>query len=168
MAQRYTELLRRLRERAPRALPRATAQMIDEAEAELGFPLPRLLRAVYRSVGNGGFGPSKGLIGVPGTEPYLSGAESVVELYDIRIHCVRGDETREERWPELILPFCDYGCASFACVDCSRSRARVLLFDADRWGVPLRKCLLPLSRSLEEWFEEWLRERRPAGPWWAS
>jgi hypothetical protein len=165
MAQRYTELLKRLRERAPRALPRATAQMIDEAEVELGFPLPRLLRAVYRSVGNGGFGPSKGLIGVPGTEPYLSGAKSVVELYDIRIHSSR-DLAREERWPEMLLPFCDYSCGSFACVDCSRQRGRVLGFAA---GVePLRTCLLPESRSSEEWFEEWLRERRPAGPWWAS
>ena len=40
MANRYADLLKRLRERAPGAFPRATPQMIAEAEAELGFRCP--------------------------------------------------------------------------------------------------------------------------------
>jgi hypothetical protein len=57
LPKRHADLLKRLRERAARAHPRATAALIAAAEEELGFRLPPLLRAVYRFVGNGGFGP---------------------------------------------------------------------------------------------------------------
>jgi hypothetical protein len=158
----HADLLKRLRERAAGAHPPATAEAVASAEGELGFRLPRLLRAVYRLVGNGGFGPGCGLIGVPGTEPYSSGAESVVDLYDREVHDSRGAE-RRDRWPERVLPFCDYGCGSFACVACSRPAARVLRFDCDaylRMAEPRRrKALRPESRSLAEWFEAWLAEK---------
>ena len=160
MASDFADLIERLRGRAAGAHPRATAQMIADAELELGFRLPRLLRAVYRLVGNGGFGPGvgHGLIGVPGTEPYLSAGDSVVDLYDRNVHfAADGDE-----WPEMMLPISDYGCASHACVDCSRRSARVLLFDADAYlGMRepnARRSFRPLSPTLAGWFEQWLDE----------
>ena len=159
MQPRDVDLLKRLRERASGAFPRATADSIAEAEEDLGFRLPRLLRAVYRLVGNGGFGPGHGLIGVGGTEPYTSGHESVVDLYEIRVHANRSVGSQSDSWPEKLLPICDYGCASFAFADCSRRSARVLLFDADVYplpGEPFQKRLRVESGSLAEWFEEWL------------
>ncbi len=157
----YADLLKRLRQRAATAFPRATVAMITVAEEELGFRLPRLLRAVYLHVGNGGFGPGHGLIGVGGAEPYISTHESVLDLYDREIRGNRSVESRGDLWPEELLPICDYGCASFACVDCSRRSARVLRFDTDAYlGAEepcRRKSLRVESPSLREWFEEWLR-----------
>lgn len=171
-AHRHADLLKRLRERVTDAFPRATAQMVGEAEAELGFRLPALLRATYRVVGNGGFGPGQGLIGVPGTEPYTSGEQSVLDLYDREIRGNRDAEAMGDRWPAKLLPFCDFGCGSFACVDCSRPSAKVLRFDCDVYlGMEQpcrRKALQRENSSLAEWFEEWLASKRPSTPWWLS
>jgi hypothetical protein len=157
MRQGYSELLERIRDRAGGAHPPATAAMIAAAEEELGFRLPRLLRAVYRFVGNGGFGPGCGLFGVAGAEPYAGTTDSVVDLYEREVRSARG----VDRWPDRLLPFCDYGCGSFAAVDCTRPAARVLRFDCDAYlgmAEPRRwKALRAESRSLAEWFEEWLR-----------
>jgi hypothetical protein len=164
----FADLLRRLRDRAGAgAIPCATREMIADAESELGFRLPPLLRAVYRFVGNGGFGPGvgRGLIGVPGTEPYLSTDDSVVDLYERELaHADLGDPA--DVWPERVLPVSDFGCASYACVDCSRRAGRVLLFDADRYLIMERprrsRCLRQLCPTLEEWLEGWLL-REPSG-----
>ncbi len=43
------------------ANPPVTATELAQAEALLGFPLPRLLKSIYLEVGNGGFGPGYGL-----------------------------------------------------------------------------------------------------------
>lgn len=159
----YAELLERLRKRAADAFPRANPEMIADAERHLGFRLPRLLRAVYRVVGNGSFGPGtgRGLIGVGGTEPYLSTEASVVDLYERELADPdRGDPA--DCWPEKMLPISDYGCGSYACVDCSRRSARVMLFDVDRYlGMrrPRRnKSFRQLCPTLAEWFEEWLEK----------
>jgi hypothetical protein len=158
----HADLLKRLRQRAPDAFRCATKQMLDDAELELGFPLPRLLRAIYRFVGNGGFGPGHGLIGVGGTEPYLSTHDSVVDLYEMR---VRDNRLSEDVWPQRMLPICDYGCASYACVDCSRRSARVMRFDADVYLLMekpnQRKSFRLESPSLAEWLTEWL-DKPPA------
>ncbi len=44
----------------------ATACDVEETERILGFPLPELLRALYREVANGGFGPQYGIVGTAG------------------------------------------------------------------------------------------------------
>jgi len=46
--------------------PPATDDQIALTEQELGFALPPLLRALYQQLGNGGFGPGNGVIGVSG------------------------------------------------------------------------------------------------------
>ena len=80
MPQIHADLLKRLRHAASQAFPCATVEMITAAEEELGFRLPAFLRAVYLHVGNDGFGPGHGLIGVGGAKPYTSTDESVVDL----------------------------------------------------------------------------------------
>ena len=44
----------------------ATEEQLLETEDLLGFPLPPLLRELYKQLANGGFGPGYGLIGVTG------------------------------------------------------------------------------------------------------
>jgi hypothetical protein len=155
--ERYVEFLKRLRRHSSGSFPRATREMIAAAERELGFRLPGLLRAVYRFVGNGGFGPGVsggpiggGLIGVGGGEPYTSTGQPIEDRYE---QYVRDDE----QWPEKMVPICDFGCGSFACVDCSRPSARVLLFDCDASLSEMRHVFRMESQSLAAWFEEWLR-----------
>ena len=46
--------------------PPATEEQLYATEEALGFTLPPLLRACYLQVGNGGFGPGQGVIGVLG------------------------------------------------------------------------------------------------------
>ncbi len=162
----HADLLKRLRESVAKAHPRATAELIAAAEDELGFHLPALLRAVYRFVGNGGFGPGHGLVGVPGTEPYLSTEDSIVDLYE-REMCGNRDGEPADRWPAKLVPICDYGCGSCACVDCSRPAGRVLRFDCDAYLIMARprrrEALRRESGSLAGWFEDWL-EWQASGP----
>src|SRR5579859_3133146 len=42
---------------------RASEKVLQETEARLGFALPPLLRALYATVANGGFGPGQGIFG---------------------------------------------------------------------------------------------------------
>lgn len=48
------------------AFPPATEGQIQTTEAQPGFPLPPLLKALYTHVTNGGFGPGAGLRGIAG------------------------------------------------------------------------------------------------------
>jgi hypothetical protein len=168
MRERYLELLKRLRRHSVGAFPRATKPMIAAAEVELGFRLPSLLRAVYRLVGNGGFGPGVsgrrtggGLIGIGGTAPYTSTDQPIEDLYDLYRGGAEG--RRDPSWPEKVVPFCNYGCGSFACVDCSRSFGLVLVFDCDASLREGKTVLRQEARSLATWFETWLR-RLPVEP----
>ena len=83
MPKNYDDLLARLRDSAGEArfqYPCVDQETITSAERDLGFRLPRLLRAVYLSVANGGFGPRFGLIGLENGAPYEDG-QNIVELY---------------------------------------------------------------------------------------
>lgn len=77
----------------PKLFPPASEMAIVQAERRLGFALPPLPRRIYGEVGNGGFGPSYGLIGVPGGATDDLG-RSIVDLYkDYRKAC-------RKTWPE--------------------------------------------------------------------
>ncbi|MGP3934211.1 SMI1/KNR4 family protein [Nonomuraea sp. KM88] len=56
----------------PDVLPVASSEAVAEAEAAIGYPLPSLLRRLYLEVGNGGFGPRGGIIGVRGHDFWSS------------------------------------------------------------------------------------------------
>jgi hypothetical protein len=49
--------------------PPAAEDQLQTTEAQLGMPLPGVLRALYATVGNGGFGPAYGLVGAMGGAP---------------------------------------------------------------------------------------------------
>lgn len=129
---------------------------IHRAEEKIGFKLPLLLRRVYTEVGNGGFGPSNGLLPLFSLEPdareneegminsYLSFLKITKEMDEVS----DWDEERL-RWPKKLLPFCYWGCAMKSCVDCSDPQFPVKLFN------PLRFSLE--SPTLESWFERWLK-----------
>jgi hypothetical protein len=129
-------------------LPVVSPSDIVEAERRLGFPLPELLRQLYTSVGDGGFGPGYGFLGLIKPVPIGEFAgESVVQLYEV----FRGGdpENRSWTWPDRMLPVLDWGCAIRSCVGCSTTSLPVL---RDEPYV----SRLPESPSLEQWLREWV------------
>jgi hypothetical protein len=97
--------------------PVASEKSIEEAETKLGFSIPRLLKSIYLKVGNGAFGLKKfpgGLIGVQGG--YASDFGTLVETYE---QLKRDQESEGKQWRRGLLPFFEWGCNIFSCVDCS-------------------------------------------------
>ncbi|MCX5195048.1 SMI1/KNR4 family protein [Streptomyces sp. NBC_00249] len=110
---------------------------ITRAALILGFPLPPLLAALYTRVGDGGFGPERGLLPL----------RRAVEAYEAQ-------RASGWRWPEGVLPVADFGCALYACVDCRSDTAQVLLFDPNS-GEPELAWSID-TPSLEGWLRGWL------------
>jgi hypothetical protein len=123
--------------------PPASSEAVGEAERELGFPLPALLKACYLEVGNGGFGPAYGILGLRGG--YVSDCGTLVEFYrDLRDR----QEPEGKRWKAGLLPFCEWGCGMFSCVDCQDASHPVCLYEYPY--ISPQDCTLP------EFFERWM------------
>jgi hypothetical protein len=122
----------------PPIFPPATSAAIDEAEKELGFPIPSLLRRLYQEVGNGGFGPGYGLLGVAGgyTDEGRSLSASYLEL--------------RPGWPEGILPVFDLGCAAWLCIDGPALSDQVLMVHEPG----MMRTVFTLPALLEAWVRD--------------
>src|SRR5690606_16538036 len=82
--------------------PPASVKKIAAAEAELGFALPTLLREIYLRIGNGGFGPGYGLLGITGGATDDRG-RSLEQVYAEFRKTLSG---LPSPWPERLLPIC--------------------------------------------------------------
>jgi hypothetical protein len=112
-------------------------------EKKLGFELPRLLTNCYTQIGNGGFGPGYGIIGLNGG--FASDLGNLVETYEA---LKKGQEMEGREWKPELLPFCTFGCNTFSCVACDDSHQGIWLFeDFDIW---------PQKFSLENYLQGWL------------
>lgn len=129
----------------------ALAEALDRAETDLGFALPADLRRLYREVGNGGFGPSNGLLPIAG----------VVERY----RSLGAEAPRTQRWPDRLLPLVDDG-SEIDAVDASTENGPIVSWDPDglterasdrAW----RRSFVDTAPSLAAWLEEWLGARSP-------
>jgi hypothetical protein len=109
---------------------RRTASMstVTDAELRLGFELPPSLRELLTRVGNGGFGPGYGFIGLGDRARDDTGFDAVEDYLDRR-EPDRLDP--EEFWPERLVVVCHWGCGIYSCVDCSSAVAPVIRFDPD-------------------------------------
>lgn len=143
-------IVSRIREHAlskSEGLPYAPASegLVKEAESKLGFQLPSLLKACYEQIGNGGFGPGYGLIGLQG------GAASDFGLLTETHQQLKSDQESEgNEWQFGLLPFCEWGCNTFSCVDCTTPNFTVYKFeDFDVW---------PQNYNLEKFFEMWVND----------
>jgi hypothetical protein len=147
------------------------ADTLSRAEATLGFPLPALLADLYLRIGDGGFGPSYGMLPLLDSPP--AGEPAAVTQYFANRASGRKDP--DWPWPDGVLPISHWGCAMYACVDCHTQEATVLLFepnadDADHaWYVD--------APTLSDWLQAWLdgtgwyeetnegQEMDPWAPW---
>lgn len=146
------ELLRALRDRrvdtavridmrtlpVPPQYPVVGEAELANAERQMGLALPQLLRRVYSEVGNGGFGPGAGLLGISGGHPDDQG-RCLPERYAA---------LRTEGWPPALLPLWDWGCASWSCVDAAVPDGTIRTMDEfGRTRTPF---------SLASWLEQWV------------
>lgn len=129
-----------------------------QAELQLGFKLPSLLRRIYLEAGNGGFGPGYGLFPLHIHE--ASNRDSLVTTYlnmrsmtqeEIDEHWSE-EEEKPALWPEAALMLCDWGCSIYSCLDCSSPDSPIYRMDNNvsfaEWAVE--------AASLQQWLASWL------------
>ena len=141
----------------PKIHPPATEAEVDAAEAALGFPIPPLLRRLYREVGNGGFGPHYGLVGVPTIPPTPFRADIVV-LYQGPTSAPPPDDNPDWVWPAGLVPLIGLGCNITECVDFFHAPYPVIKDDPNEydWDRPLIEQLKPAAVSLADHLEMWV------------
>ena len=123
--------------------PPASEDAVIEVESSLGFKIPPLLRLIYLDVSNGGFGPAYGIIGVDGGR-----ASNLGTLAKAFTQMKLGSDYLGLEWKTGLLPFCEWGCNIFSCVDCNDPGHRV--FQSETCQI------FETSFTLEKFFELWL------------
>jgi len=144
----------------PLLMPPVNEEAIRAAERNLGFALPSFLSALYTTVGNGGFGPGYGLVGLQGG--HTSDDRSLVDWYTA---VSSAEPDRVSIWPRAVVPICDWGCAIYSCVDCSTPDGRVLTYHSGEllWDaagehvVSLDQAFALSHEQLVDFFDDWAR-----------
>ena len=146
----------------PTIAPPASVAEVDSAEAALGFPLPPLLRQLYIEVGNGGWGPSYGLYGVP-TGGATPDENDLVGFYRECVAPERAAESPAVAWPRGMVPLLSRGCVDYEVCDFLRPPHPVFLLSGDTWEPerPLAESLTLLASSLADRLEAWLATAPP-------
>ena len=149
------------------------AKDLQVAEQALGFQLPELLRAIYREVANGGFGPEYGIVGTKGG--FKLDKCSLESCYRGMLKLEK--ENSVWRWPKHLLPLANYGCGMWSCVDCEYKKLPMILWDPNNLdseldGVDARlnwgNAFWDQGRSLKMWLEGWLAGKREPKPKWPN
>ncbi len=151
----YREALRAgLLEPLPPLVP-ATQDAVTEAEEVIGWPLPSLLRRLYLEIGNGGFGPHNGILGVRG------GASNANDNFRDIIETHRAFSSHPDdplSAPPWLVWIFDWGCTIWSMVDC-RDASGPMWFNEE--GE-----MQPEGITVAEWFDCWVAGRLciPCGP----
>jgi len=140
---------------APRSshLRPADPEVVASDQPQLGFRLPPLMKRIYIEIGNGGFGPGYGLIGLTNGAPDDTG-KTGPDIY-AQFRDVHADEPGL-RWPHGLSPICHWGCAILSCVDCADTNFRMRVFDPNVYeGEDWAGCLFEESAGFDEWIGDW-------------
>ena len=121
----------------------ASMALVEETESQLGFAIPDLLKLCYTQIGNGGFGPGYGLIGVE--SGYSSDFGFLLETLQV---LKEGQEFDGNEWPIGLLPICEWGCNIFSCVQCLDKNLSI--FDVDNSKLSKRPF------TLTSFFQTWI------------
>ena len=112
----------------------APPSAVAEAEELAGRSLPLLLRRLYLEVGNGGFGPGYGLLGLRDGHR-VGGLDALTGLKD------------------GVLTLCDWGCGISSTLD---------LTDNQVWGCDPNpapdgvSCAFSQHMTIVDWFSKWV------------
>jgi len=126
--------------------PPASEELVSDTEKLLRFEMPPLLRRVYKEVANGWSSRGFRLIGVNGGQN--SGLGNLVETYN---EIIRGAEYHKKEWKDGLLPFCDWGCNIFSCVDCKDLRYPIVQSEVCETH--------DTGYTLDDFFEMWIQGR---------
>ena len=96
--------------------PPATSQQLERSETLLGFPLPDILRRIYLEVGNGGFGPQYGLLGIEGGADDGARCTMVQKWFDARQDVLLHRRLKKLRPDYRFLPCIYCGCTVYLCL----------------------------------------------------
>jgi SMI1/KNR4 family protein SUKH-1 len=134
----------------------ASEETFQAAEAKLGFALPLVVRQLYASVGNGGFGPGEGLLTLD---------EMAAEYHELTASPAG---PRGQLWPAHLLPLVRME-PSFDCID--TSSGAILAWDVEELAegssnAHWERSFKPAAADLQSYLEEWLAE--PAAPFAAG
>ena len=138
--------------------PPATLHAVTESEREIGQQIPPFLRSLYLEIGNGGFGPSYGLLGVAGGATDDLGHNAVNQwksANEILPTYLPGNPPSP--YPNL-LPCIYAGCTAYLCVDCSKPDAQMWEYDPGN-GDDWKFIFSPMQITLPELMAEWLRDK---------
>jgi hypothetical protein len=115
--------------------------------------LDAVVRQVYGTVANGGFGPGYGLIGL--AAGHLSDLKrDVLREYQMFRQADPSEPGRS--WPEQTLPICHWGCAIYSCVDCTTTDGAIARFDANPVAEDCSVAWGPENVDLIQWLQAWL------------
>jgi len=131
----------------PRKLfPVASKRRIAKAEAALGFEIPSLLKRLYLEISNGVRGFKFDIYGLEGGLAGSTG--TLVEQY-FSLKGAFEDLGLDDEWEPGLLPFCDWGCAIYSCVDCSDPTFPISTWeDCELW---------PEDYTLRDFFKRWIK-----------
>lgn len=134
--------------------PPVSAAQLESAEKQIGFQLPPLIREIYLQVGNGGFGPDYGIIGLEGG--HLSFKRHLVKSYfdfqSVESYLLSaGDypEYLEWTWEKSYLAYNHRGCNIHTVVDCASPHLQIYLLD----DFTLKP---DPAQTLHQWWLDWL------------
>jgi hypothetical protein len=147
-----------------RRTPPASVDVVVAAERQIGFRMPTVLRRLYLEVGNGGFGPYGGVVGVGES---TRGDGDIVSTYASFCSHPNGSH------PAGVVPILDWGCAVWSLVDFRDPSGPM-------WGwEPNASCLdhalFPQGIPLAVWLDPRRPARQPypsfdyacdCGDWW--
>lgn len=139
----------------PDPAPPLDPALIPNIEDKLGFALPPLLIRMLTEIGNGGFGPGYGLMGL-GADGFTDDRSMTADTLYLSFR--RPDPaTPTWTWPEGLLPMVHQGCALYDCLDCARDR--VIIWEPTQWdeAKPIGTALFDTGVTLSQWMDRWVR-----------
>jgi hypothetical protein len=125
------------------ACPPASLKVVKDEESSIGFAFPPVLELLYSTIGNGGFGPGYGIIGVRGG--HASNLGTLAETFS---EMKAGAKYLGLKWPDGVVPFCEWGCNIFSCIDCADPNYPLVESDECRTRAT--------GYNLERFFNMWL------------
>lgn len=137
--------------------PPVSDAAVVEAERRIGFPLPSLVRELYTSIADGGFGPSYGLLplltSLPDSSLVNQGQPQIESVTDLYVLFKMGDpEDASWVWPDRLLPILEWGCAIRSCVDCNSPALQVIRDEPYVSRTIEANCF-------EDWLQAWIKGR---------
>ena len=131
-----------------------SADQLAETVREIGFKPSALYVELMQEVGNGGFGPGYGLMGLVGGATNDRG-DTAVDLY--KVFAQPDPNEPSWKWPQGLLPICHWGCAIYSCIDCTNEEAMVMTWDPNEWedGTSPTLAICSTEMTLAEWLLAW-------------